>query len=140
MSDNIIGNGTCLCGGVHVTAKNISNSVGACHCGMCRKWCGGPLMAMNCGSNVTFDGQNSVSVFNSSAWAERGFCKTCGSHLFYRLKESDEYIVPAGLFDNQEAFVFDTQVFIDRKPSFYSFENQTNDMTEAEIFEKYGPQ
>ena len=97
-------------------------------------------MAMNCGSHVTFDGQNSVSVFNSSAWAERGFCTTCGSHLFYRLKESDEYIVPAGLFDDQDAFVFDTQVFIDRKPSFYSFENQTNDMTEAEIFEKYGPQ
>ena len=24
----------------------------------------------------------------SSAWAERGFCKNCGSHLFYRLKEN----------------------------------------------------
>ncbi len=44
----------------------------------------------------------------------------------------------AGLFDDQEMFVFDNQVFIDKKPSFYSFTNKTNDLTEAEVFEKYG--
>lgn len=48
-------------------------------------------------------------------------------------------MVPVGLFDDQESFVFDNQVFIDKKPSFYSFANQTNDVTAAEIFEMYGP-
>jgi len=94
-------------------------------------------MAVNCGTDVSFEGEENISVFNSSAWAERGFCNKCGSHLFYRLKESKQYIMLAGRFDDQEMFVFDNQVFIDKKPSFYSFTNKINDMTEAEVSEKY---
>ena len=95
-------------------------------------------MAMHCGSDVSFDGEEHISVFQSSDWAERGFCNQCGSHLFYRLKTDGEYIVPAGIFDSDEGFVFDHQVFIDEKPSFYGFSNQTHDMTGAELFAKYG--
>ena len=137
MSENVEGTGSCLCGAIRITAKNISRNVGACHCGMCRKWGGGPLMAIDCGTGVILQGEENISVYNSSEWAERGFCKKCGSHLFYRLKESQQYIIPAGLFDNEDMFVFDHQVFIDYKPSYYNFENKTSDMTEAEVFAKY---
>ena len=95
-------------------------------------------MEIDCGTDVSFAGEDNIEVYNSSDWAERGFCKTCGSHLFYRLKESGQHMVPVGLFDNQEQFVFNHQVFIDKKPSFYDFSNKTKDMTEAEVFEMYG--
>jgi len=95
-------------------------------------------MEINCGTNVSFEGEDNIKIYNSSKWAERGFCKKCGSHLFYRLKDSKQHMIAVGLFDDQAHFVFDTQVFIDRKPSFYSFENKTNNMTEKEIFEMYG--
>lgn len=131
-------NGSCLCGAVRITANNLNNKVGACHCGMCRKWGGGPFMAVKCGTDVSFEGEDNIAIFDSSNWAERGFCKKCGSHLFYRLKESQQHMVPVGLFDEQDLFVFENQVFIDKKPPFYSFSNKTNDMTEAEVFEKYG--
>jgi len=134
------GKGQCLCGAVNFTAKDISNNVEACHCGMCRKWGGGPLMAVSCGAEVAFEGEDNIAVYYSSDWAERGFCKTCGSHLFYRLKESHEHQIPAGLFDNQESFHFNLQVYIDRKPFFYSFANKTNEMTEAEVIEMYAPE
>ena len=140
MTKTIKKTGSCLCGSVHIVALNPSNKVGACHCGMCRKWGGGPFMEIDCGTEVTFEGEENISVYNSSSWAERGFCKKCGSHLFYRLKESKQHMLPVGIFDDQENFVFESQVFIDRKPSFYSFSNKTNDMTEKEIFEMYGPQ
>ena len=110
------GKGQCLCGAIKFTAKNVSNKVAACHCGMCRRWGGGPLMAVSCGTEVTFEGEENITVFNSSDWAERGFCRKCGSHIFYRLKEIKEHQIPAGLFDNQGGFNFDLQVFIDRKP------------------------
>lgn len=138
MSDMVEGNGSCLCGATRIKAKNINKHVGACHCGMCRNWGGGPWMAVDCGTDVLFEGEECISVFNSSEWAERGFCNKCGSHLFYRLKEKNQYMMPVGLFDNQEMFVFDHQIFIDKKPSFYSFANKTKDMTEAEVFAKYG--
>ncbi len=95
-------------------------------------------MAVRSGNDVSFDGEENITVYDSSAWAERGFCKKCGSHLFYRVKENKLHIIPVGLFENQESFVFENQVFIDRKPSFYSFANKTNCMTEAEVFEKFG--
>lgn len=94
-------------------------------------------MAVDCGTDVSIEGEENISVFNSSEWAERGFCKKCGSHLFYRLKESNQYIIPVGLFDDDKMFVFDHQVFIEEKPSFYCFANKTNDMTGAELFAQY---
>ena len=133
------GKGRCLCGAVKFTAESANNSVAACHCGMCRRWGGGPLMAVSCGTEVAFEGEENITVYNSSDWAERGFCKKCGSHLFYRLKGNNEHQMPAGLFDNQGSFNFDLQVFIDIRPSFYSFANQTNEMTEADVIEKYAP-
>lgn len=139
MSDVIEGSGSCLCGATRIAVKNVSKNVGACHCSACRKWGGGPLMAVDCGTDVSFEGEENISVYNSSEWAERGFCSKCGSHLFYRLKENKQYIMAVGLFDDDEMFVFDHQVFIDEKPSFYSFANETDDMTGAEVFAKYAP-
>ena len=139
MSDVIEASGSCLCGAVHITVKGVSKNVGACHCHMCRKWGGGPLLAVDCGADVTFEGEESISIFNSSEWAERGFCNQCGGHLFYRLKENKQHIMPVGLFDDDTPFVFDHQVFIDEKPSFYCFSNETNDMTGAELFAKFAP-
>ena len=139
MSDKIELKGRCLCGAVTVEAKQASTHVGACHCGMCRRWGGGPLMAVDCGTEVVIGGRENVSVFNSSEWAERGFCNQCGSHLFYRLKESGQHMMPAGLFEDSSQMVLSHQVFIDNKPEFYSFSNETKDMTEAEIFAMYAP-
>jgi hypothetical protein len=139
MDNKFEAKGSCLCGATRFTAKKVSENVGACHCGMCRKWGGGPLMAVDCGTEVSFEGEENISVYNSSEWAERGFCQQCGSHLFYRLKGSQQHMMPAGLFDDKENFIFKAQVFIDKKPSFYSFANETAEMTEAEIFAKYAP-
>ena len=139
MSDTNSSSGSCLCGAVRFTAKNMSNSIGACHCNMCRNWGGGPFLVIDCGTEVSFESEEDVSVFESSKWAERGFCRKCGSHLYYRLKESNEFHMPVGLFDDDQGRVFDHQVFIDEKPSFYSFANKTRDLTGAELFAKYGP-
>jgi hypothetical protein len=106
---------------------------------MCRKWGGGPLMAVDCGTVVSFEGEENISTFPSSEWAERGFCNKCGSNLFYKLKDSGQYIMTAGLFDDEARFVFEEQIFIDEKPAYYEFKNETKDMTGAEVFAKYAP-
>lgn len=130
--------GQCLCGAIRISASNSSASVGACHCKMCRRWGGGPFMEVNCGRAVSFSGEENISVFNSSDWAERGFCRNCGTHLFYRIKESGEHMIPVGLLDDGYDLVFKNQVFIDQKPPYYRFANKTDDMTGAELFALYG--
>src|SRR5690625_3920515 len=78
--------GECLCGSVRVTAQPKTNQFGACHCGICSQWGGGPLLAVECEDRVSFEGDSHIGIYASSEWAERGFCKQCGTHLFYRLK------------------------------------------------------
>lgn len=139
MSDTMEGKGSCLCGRIQIIAKTMSTKVGACHCSMCRTWGGGPFLAVDCGIEVTFTSEEDITVYQSSEWAERGFCSKCGTHLFYRLRESGQLIMPVGLFEPNDMFQFDHQIFVDKKPSYYSFANETENMTEAEIFEKYAP-
>ena len=138
MSETKSVHGSCLCGAVSLLATGIKTDVGACHCGMCRKWVGGPLMAVDCGTEVGFIGHEHIGRFASSEWAERGFCKQCGSALFYRLKQTGQYIVPAGLLDNEAELNFDHQIFIDEKPQYYSFSNNTKNLTGAEVMAQFG--
>ena len=129
--------GSCLCGAVHVAARPKSTSIGACHCTMCRKWGGGPLFAAECEDDVRFDGEENIATFSSSDWAERGFCSKCGTHLFYRLKEGGHYAIPVGLFEDGDRWTLSDQIFIDEKPSFYSFAEKTRDLTGAEVFAQF---
>lgn len=131
--------GSCLCGAVRISANAVSHKVGACHCGMCRKWTGGPLLAVACGTDVAFEGEENIKAYSSSDWAERGFCNQCGSHLFYRLKGNREYMIPVGLFDECKELEFDRQIFIDSKPAYYSFANTTRNMTGEEVFAQFAP-
>ena len=139
MANNKITSGSCLCGSVKIKVQNISKSIGACHCSMCRKWTGGPLIAVDCGTDVEFEGEENVTRYSSSLWAERGFCSMCGSSLFYRLKSNNQYIMAFGIFDNMEDAVFDHQIFIEEKPESYSFSNKTKNMTGEEVFKQFAP-
>lgn len=129
-------NGACLCGAVKVTGTVEREEFDACHCGMCRKWSGGPLMTLHA-RDVEFRGKEFIGDYASSEWAERGFCTQCGTHLFYRFKAGDSYALPLGLLDNTEDFTFHLQIFVDRQPGNYRFANETEMMTEAEVFAKY---
>jgi hypothetical protein len=131
-------NGKCLCGEIGIQTPD-KKTVDACHCGMCRRWGGGPALGLACGADVQIDGIEKLKVYKSSAWAERAFCGECGTHVFYRLLPSNEYFVPAGLFQDEGEFEFKEQIFIDRKPSYYEFANQTVNLTESEVFAKLMP-
>ncbi len=132
--------GQCLCGAVQINALQSSNMVGACHCGMCRRWGGGPALELDCGTNVMLTGEDHIAIYDSSEWAEHGFCKTCGTNLFYRLKENGQYMIASAIFDNQDGLTFTTQVYIDDKPSYYSFAEQTENLTGAQVEALYAPQ
>ena len=126
--------GRCLCGKIGITAKAVNPEVHACHCSMCQLWNGGPTLSVHCGMDVSFSNEEDISIYRSCSWAELGFCKNCGSHVFYRAIDSGEYIIQAGDFDSSDGFVLNQQKFIDEKPSYYRFANKTTHLTGAEVF------
>ena len=122
----------CLCGETGLKVGSVADTFNACHCDMCKKW-GGIWVAVEC-KNVELQGRDNIGVYNSSDFAERGFCKLCGTHLYYKIKDHISYFVPVGLFSTDTAFTFLRQIFFDRKPDYYSFANETEKMTEEETF------
>ena len=137
MTDTISGESSCLCGSVKIRVSTISPKITVCHCDMCRKWGGGPAMALQCGTEVEIEGSDKIHVYDSSEWAERGFCADCGTHLFYRIKGTGEYSIPAGFFSKLKGLKMDVQYFSDQRPEYYCFANKTKELTAAEVFAKY---
>jgi hypothetical protein len=131
--------GRCLCGAVEFTAEDADTQHSACHCGMCRRWSGGaPFFAARTRS-VTFASEDAIGRYSSSAWAERGFCKECGTTLFYFLKPTKTYMMSVGAFDDAERFRLSVEIFVDRKPQGYELAGSHPRWTEAETLERLAP-
>ncbi|MGF1722397.1 GFA family protein [Vibrio kyushuensis] len=124
---------SCLCGSIKVKAAEVNPKFTVCHCDTCRAWGGGPLFAVQCGTDVTFEGTEHLKEFASSPWATRGFCGNCGTHLFYRLNKVGSYNMPLGLFTDIDGLEMSMQYFSDQRPSHYCFSNETKELTKAEI-------
>jgi hypothetical protein len=103
---------------------------------MCQRWSGGIFMATSVG-HVRFSSEEHLRRYKTSAWAERGFCGTCGASLFYHLLESDQYEMCIGSFDDVDDFVLTSEIFHDRKPGGYTIAGDHPRLTEAETMAKY---
>ena len=74
--------GRCLCGAVTITVTAMQAEVDICHCAMCQRW-GGAFYAGVKGEAAQVSGENAITVYRSSPWAERAFCATCGRPASY---------------------------------------------------------
>jgi hypothetical protein len=130
--------GGCLCGAVRYDLAAPPTEYGACHCGMCRKFSGGiELGLMVPPDGVTWTADTSLRTYASSEWAERGFCGTCGSSLFWRLTAPGDMqgllSLSAGSLDDFDGLTFASEVYIDCKPASHAFAGARRRMTEAEV-------
>ena len=130
--------GQCLCGAVTVRAVPVRRHVEACHCTMCRTWSGIAFLGIQCGSDVEIGGAEHVVRYRSSEWAERGFCGTCGSSLFYHYIPLGTYSFTAGLFPDEALLPLAEEIFIDEKPAYYAFDAESEKLTGPEVMAKYG--
>ncbi|MEM1428143.1 MAG: GFA family protein [Pseudomonadota bacterium] len=132
------GTGGCLCGAIRYKFQEPPTEYGACHCGMCRKFTGGIEFGLEAPSGaIDWEGEDNIATYKSSEWAERGFCKICGSSLFWRLTAEGPMqgllSLSAGSLDSFEGLTFATEVYIDSKPDSHAFAGERTRMTEAEV-------
>jgi hypothetical protein len=125
--------GHCLCGAVNLSAQVKNHDVDACHCSMCRRWTSGPLLVISVDGAIRFEGVENIGVYKSSEWGWRAFCKICGTSLYWHMSGTDHYAVSAGMLDDPSKLVFTTEIFVDEKPAYYAFANDTKKMTGEEV-------
>jgi hypothetical protein len=118
--------GHCLCGKIEVCIKEYGDFIYVCHCSRCRRQGGGPAHSCDPGTSKKFEitkGQEFLSLYRSSENVERGFCKNCGTRLFWHGLSEDHYCV-------------NVELFYDDKPAYYDFTQETKKLDEnfQEIF------
>jgi hypothetical protein len=90
------------CGAVRYELSRAPKRTCICHCRMCQKASGQPFMAY-----ATFDGRDlrwirgTPGVFRSSNLAERGYCRDCGTPLFFKF-EGKEIAITSGSLDHPD--------------------------------------
>lgn len=136
--------GNCLCGAVSYTLANDPKEIGACHCNMCRKWSGGIYLGVEAPTDtVRVSGTENLTVYASSPWAERAFCKICGSSVYYRVTapgpHEGTYHFGAGTLNELGDVPLTGELFIDEKPRGYSFAEKTHQMNTQEVMAMFAP-
>lgn len=134
--------GQCMCGAVTLSARQVPDAYGACHCDMCRRWTGAALLAVEvpC-KNTTFHGSAHIRKLQSSAWAERAWCAECGSSLWYRVTEpgpmNENYEIPIGLFDDTTGMQLVSEIYHDVRASGCDFSAETTKLSRADTLKEF---
>ncbi|MEZ2130783.1 MULTISPECIES: GFA family protein [unclassified Sinorhizobium] len=111
--------GSCLCGGVSYEVQGELRHVVACHCNQCRKTSGHYVAATQAlQANVAITG-TTLNWFQSSDTAERGFCGTCGSNLFWRRHGNPYISILAGTIDGPTGLKIESQIHTESAGDYY---------------------
>jgi hypothetical protein len=95
--------GGCLCGAIRYQISAEPRSADYCHCRMCRRAAGAPVVARLIVANGAFAWTTgATTVYRSSPNAERFFCPKCGTQLALR-DEPDYLDVTLASLDTPEA-------------------------------------
>jgi hypothetical protein len=135
--------GHCMCGAVGFTASDVPEKLGACHCEMCRRWTGSAFVNIEVpNEKINWTGKEHIATLQSSDWAERGWCSCCGTGLFWRMTEENEYSgttdIALGLFDDPSGFKISHEIYIDHKPDSFAFvDHGQTKLTRAECVAKF---
>lgn len=111
--------GGCLCGAVRYRVSGGIGDVDACHCSQCRKQSGHYVVGASVDwQNVTLEGEDNITWYDSSDIARRGFCSICGSGLFW---VSPEYgaNISAGSLDEPTGLSMTYHIFVADKGDYY---------------------
>ncbi|RJY08297.1 GFA family protein [Aurantiacibacter aquimixticola] len=124
--------GRCLCGAVQVTLENPKQHVEVCHCDMCRRWTGAWYPALE-GESFSLAGEDAIRVHRSSDWAERAFCGTCGSHLWYKFLPTGNRSFLAGLFADANDLPVEREIFVEERAAWSTLPGEHPKLTGEEV-------
>lgn len=130
--------GGCHCGAVKFEVTLNDLNVHVCHCSICLKIGGAPSLALGCSGDWTIEGEENLKWYDSSDYAQRGFCTTCGTHMLFRMKDGSYYGLGAGNIDDQSGLKIAEHIFVDSKPPYYEFADDTPRYTEEEFLKMIG--
>jgi|TARA_B100000242_G_scaffold66313_1_gene41087 hypothetical protein len=112
--------GSCECQGVMFELTGELRDVVFCHCSQCRKTSGHYWAATQVSKgNLNLIKATSLSWYDSSDKARRGFCSVCGSSMFYERKGIDKISVSAGSLEIPTSLDRMRHIYVASKGDYY---------------------
>ena len=112
--------GSCECQGVVFELIGELRDVVFCHCSQCRKTSGHYWAATQVSKgNLNLIKATSLSWYDSSDKARRGFCSLCGSSMFYERKGIDKISVSAGSLEIPTSLDRMRHIYVASKGDYY---------------------
>ena len=113
--------GGCHCGAVRFTVDGDLRDVVYCHCNQCRRQTGHFVAATRCAdADLAIQGGDNLTWYAASADARRGFCRTCGSLLFWKANGSGKTSIMAGSFDLPSGLTASHHIYVADKGDYYT--------------------
>ncbi|WP_282120302.1 GFA family protein [Ruegeria atlantica] len=113
-------NGSCLCGAVAFTIDGELSQPSACHCGQCRKQSGHVWSSTwTHQDNLSFTASDTLTWFRASDTARRGFCRSCGSFLFWQHNDEDTISISMGALSEPTGLTLSKHIFVADKGDYY---------------------
>lgn len=111
--------GQCLCGAVTFATGAAPQGPSVCHCGQCRRQSGHLWSsAYVAKSALTIEGP--VRWYDGSPNAQRGFCPTCGSFLFWQAHTEETISFALGALDAPTGITLEKHIFVADKGDYYA--------------------
>ncbi|WP_264758506.1 GFA family protein [Aestuariirhabdus haliotis] len=112
--------GGCLCGAVRYEVRGPLRDVVNCHCSMCQRLHGnfGPHTKAP-KANIRLTEDKGLAWYKTSDVARRGFCRECGSSLFWEPFDLDATGIIAGSLDTPDKLKTMGHIFVGEKAGFY---------------------
>ena len=118
--------GSCLCGDVVYNVTGPLRPVVGCHCVQCRKTTGHFMAATGAQlTNFTITNDAGLKWYRSSDTAQRGFCGTCGSTLFWQADGKDYIAIAAGTIDGDTGLHTEGHIFCESAGDYYKISDGT---------------
>jgi hypothetical protein len=112
--------GRCNCGAVSFVARGPFRPAKGCHCKTCRRQSGHFLAATQIDkADLAVTGAEAITWYAASEKAVRGFCRTCGAHLFWQTHRSDRVSILMGCLDEPTGITMADHIYVAEKGDYY---------------------
>ena len=113
--------GRCECGQVSFEVTGARDTVTFCHCSQCRRTSGHYWAATRAQTaDLVFRADAGLTWYQSSDRARRGFCKFCGSSLFYQPVGAEHIGIAAGCLDQPTGMTPGQHIFTADAGDYYT--------------------
>ena len=115
--------GGCMCGTVRYAVHGPLRQIVACHCEQCRRSSGHFVAATACRrANFELLSEETLAWYSAVKGFRRGFCKRCGSSLFFEETDGERVSIAAGSLDKPQGLKIEAHIYTDEAGDYYEID------------------